>query len=406
MSAGSSVVAGCSMGDAGAAAAAMGVAAAVLRAALAEVVPHLMDGPDCARLAEELAATEKACAGVRLIAAARAVESGAHHAFGFRDGAAWLARQSGSTGNQARRDLEVAGRLVDCRTTREALLAGEISRDQAEEVVRTEAEVHGVEEELLDLARTSDLSKLRDAARQIRLTRTPVKKLHEEQHQARSFRHWRDRLGMICFTGSLTPEVGVPLINRLEQAAAQIRREAAAAQPDQPLERWEAYAADAFAQMCCPSTKEKRSPRAEVVIVCDLFAWRRGHTHPGEVCHVIGGGPLPVDLAHDLCEDAFIKAVLYEGTDIRTIRHFGRHLPAELRTALDLGPVPEFTGRQCAECGRRWGLEYDHIDPIGHQGPTSYDNLQALCWADHQAKTERDREAGLIRDRPGRPPDS
>ncbi|HET6965829.1 MAG TPA: HNH endonuclease signature motif containing protein [Acidimicrobiales bacterium] len=73
-----------------------------------------------------------------------------------------------------------------------------------------------------------------------------------------------------------------------------------------------------------------------------------------------------------------------------------------------LGPVPEFTGRQCSRCGARWGLQYDHIDPVDHQGVTSYDNIQALCWADHHIKTEEDRRAGLIggppRDDLRRPP--
>lgn len=125
------------------------------------------------------------------------------------------------------------------------------------------------------------------------------------------------------------------------------------------------------------------------------------------MCHIVGGGPIPVDLAETLCEDAFVKAALHTGKDIHTIKHFGRHLPAELRTALDLGPVPAFTGRECAQCGKRWGLEYDHQDPVANHGPTSYDNLQALCWDDHQGKSGRERESGMYRRRRrGSPPES
>jgi hypothetical protein len=51
------------------------------------------------------------------------------------------------------------------------------------------------------------------------------------------------------------------------------------------------------------------------------------------------------------------RAALHDGVAIQTVKRFGRHLPAELRTALDLGPVPDFTGRQCADCGQRWGLD-------------------------------------------------
>ena len=140
------------------------------------------------------------------------------------------------------------------------------------------------------------------------------------------------------------------------------------------------------------------------MIVCDLFAWRRGHAHPGEVCQVTGGGPIPVELARELGKDAFLKAVLHGGVEIHTIKHFGRHFPAELRTALDLGPVPAFTGAQCGECGSRFGLEYDHINPVANKGETSLSNVQALCWHDHQAKTDRDRQAGLLGPSPPYPP--
>ncbi len=109
-------------------------------------------------------------------------------------------------------------------------------------------------------------------------------------------------------------------INRLEQATARIRRAArAAASPPAPPERWEAHAADAFAGLCAGPTDSKRSDRSELVIVCDLSAWRRGHTHPGEACHIIGGGPLPVDLARQLGKDAFLKAVLHDGVAIHTV---------------------------------------------------------------------------------------
>lgn len=375
-----------------------------LRSTLASFDPGVLLGPDCARVAEELAAIEKTCAGVRMVTAARAVDSGAHLSLGFKDGAAWLALQSGTTQHQAKRDLAIVDRLEECTATRDALLAGAISKDQATEIVEAVAEMPGAEGQLLGEARHSDLSRLRDKAREMRQARSSAKELHDEQRKARRFRHWRDRRGMVCFSGRLTPEVGVPFLSRMEQATARAKREAKAASQDN--ESWEAYAADAFADLCAPRAGDRRAQRTELVIVCDLSAWRRGHTHEEEVCHIIDGGPIPVDLAKGLCEDAFVKAVLYQGTDIHTIKHFGRHITAELRTALDLGPVPAFRGRECAECGKKWGLQYDHIDPVGNQGPTSYDNLQALCWADHQAKTRRDREAGLISGRHrGDPPD-
>jgi 5-methylcytosine-specific restriction endonuclease McrA len=98
-----------------------------------------------------------------------------------------------------------------------------------------------------------------------------------------------------------------------------------------------------------------------------------------------------------------LKAVLHDGVAVHTVKHFGRHFPAELRTALDLGPVLAFTGARCGDCGSRFGLEYDHVNPIANNGETSYSNVRALCWDDHQAKTEQDRQAGLLGPNPPYP---
>ncbi|HUC13205.1 MAG TPA: hypothetical protein VMS00_02015, partial [Acidimicrobiales bacterium] len=76
--------------------------AASFRRACAGFEPELLSGADCAALAEELAATEKACGAARLLAAARAVACGAHKERGFNDGAGWMARQVGGTTGQAR----------------------------------------------------------------------------------------------------------------------------------------------------------------------------------------------------------------------------------------------------------------------------------------------------------------
>ena len=377
-----------------------------LRAVLRGFDPGVVSGEDCARVAEALAATEKACAGVRVLAAARAVEAGSHRLYGFNDGTRWLARQSGSTAGQARQALQMAGRLGECADTKAALLAGELSIAQAAEITQAEAEMTGAESALLPGARQSDLSQLRDRAREHVQARVDPGELRARQFKARGFRHWRDRAGMVRFAGALPPETGLALVRRVELAAVRARRAARAGGAGR--ERFEVYAADALAGLVAGggSVDSKRSGPAELVIVCDLFAWRRGHAHVGEVCHIVGGGPIPVEVAKEWARDAFVKAALHDGTAIHTVRHFGRHLNATFRTALDLGPVPEFTGRACVDCGSRWGLQYDHVDPVAHHGPTEYANLKPRCWKDHQTKTERDRQAGLLGPHAPRPPNS
>jgi hypothetical protein len=378
-------------------------AARALRGVAAAFEPGLFSGAECAVVVEELAAAEKACAAARARAAARAADCGAHRLKGFVDAADWVARIAGTSAFEARTAMETAKAVAELPRTRAALAAGELSLAQAHELARTEAECPGSEAELVEVARTESLKTLKERARKHRLDALDPEELHAGQHRARSFRHWRDDLGMVAFAGALPPEVGVPLVNRLDADTDRIRRRAWREGSREPRE---AHAADAFANLA-GGAGPGRAQRADLVIVCDLRAYRRGHAHPGEACHIVGGGPLPVRLARDLSPDAFLKAVLHDGVRIDAVAHYGRHINAELRTALELGAPPDFDGVTCSEagCDRRDHLEWDHLNPRANWGPTSYDNLQPRCWPHHQEKTERDRQAGLLRTpSPGRDP--
>ena len=113
---------------------------------------------------------------------------------------------------------------------------------------------------------------------------------------------------------------------------------------------------------------------------------------------MVGGGPVPVDVVRAAAVDAFVKVVLRDGTKLDTVVHYGRHIPAVLRTALELGDPERLDGLVCVEegCDRRHDLEWDHDDPVANDGPTSYENLKARCKPHHWAKTERDRKAGKL----------
>jgi hypothetical protein len=362
--------------------------------------PALYSGADCALLAEALSKTEKACAGARARAAARAVTCGAHKERGFADGADWLAQKTGSSRSEARTDLETAKSLEDLPATAGALAKGEVSMKEAAEVAKGEAARPGSEEELVGLAKSSGLGALKDEVRRRALEAQAAEDLSARQHRARYFRHWRDELGMVRFSGALPPTVGIGIANRIEAEAARLRRGAGPAGREASFD---AHAADALVKMLAGQGRGP-SPRADLVVVVDLAAYRRGHAHPGETCHIVGGGPVTVGFARELIDDAFVKAVTHDGVRIETVAHFGRHVPAELRSALELGGPPGFDGVSCTEpgCHRRYGLEWDHVDPVAHNGPTSYDNLQPRCKPHHWDKTEQDRQAGLFE--PPQPP--
>ena len=182
-------------------------------------------------------------------------------------------------------------------------------------------------------------------------------------------------------------------MNRLDAETDRARRTARRNGSGEPRE---AHAADAFVELC--AGVGKRTARADIVYVCDLAAAARGHTHGDEPCHVIGGGPVPVSVVRAAAVDAFVKVAVRDGKQLHTIVHYGRKIPAELRTALELGDPERLDGAVCTEegCDRRYGLELDHDDPVANGGPSSYGNMRWKCSPHHWDKTERDRKAGRL----------
>ena len=392
----------------------------LLHDALVSFEPGACSGEDCANLAEKLAALEKVSAAARVRAAARAGACGAHRERGFAEVSDWMARATGSTAGSAKAALQTAGALESQPEVKAALDAGEISFAQARELVKTEAAVPGSTAGLLPVAKGESLRTLKEQARDRRQRAIDPEELHALQHAAMHHRHWINALGNIAYSGELPPEYGIPFTTILDaetdrlwlKAHEEAKRHHAtgsatsAGSSGNTEVRRSALAAHAFVQMMQNGGGNGKANRADMVIVCDLAAYRRGHAHDGEPCHIIGGGPIPVSLAKELGRDAFLKAVLHTGTEIHTIAHYGRRWPALLRTALDLGAPPDFNGTVCAApgCDRRYHLQDDHIDLVANGGMTTYTNRQALCPPDHRLKTEQDRKAGLLRgDRPRGP---
>jgi hypothetical protein len=384
--------------------------ARALCAALVAFQPDEYSGEECATLTETLAALGKVSAAALARAAAQAGKSGAHRERGFAEVSDWMARATGSTAGAAKAALDTAAALESQPDVKAALEAGELSFAQARELVRTEAAVPGSTAGLLDVAKTESFRTLKEKARDRRVRAIDPEELHARQHAAMSHRMWINALGNVAYAGELPPEFGVPFQNIVDAETDRLWLKAhqdAKQHGDAGVElRRPALAAQALARMMENGGGKGKANRADLVIVCDLNAWRRGHAHDGEPCHIIGGGPIPVSLAKELGRDAFLKAVLHTGTEIHTIAHYGRHWPAVVRTALDLGAPPEFNGTVCAApgCDRRYHLQEDHIDPLANGGLTSYVNRQKLCPPDHRVKTERDRKAGLLsRRKPPRP---
>jgi hypothetical protein len=372
---------------------------------LAAFDPAVLAGEECAALAGVLTRAAMLCETSAARAAGRAIECGARGEAGDASAVEWLARVGGCSTGAVRAGLATVRQVEEHPLTRAALLAGEVSLAQAAEVVS----VPSHEAELLEVAKASGLKAVKDLARKRRCEGIGPEELYARQRAAREFKSWKDELGMIRFRGALPPDTGVAFINRLDK---ETDRQWRLARREGRREARSVLAADAFVELLSPAgeTDGKPQPRSrsvDVVVVCDLNAYRRGHTHAGEVCHIVGGGPIPVSVARELAKDAFLKAVLHDGVNIHTVAHFGRHRPARLETALMLGAPPEFEGVTCTQigCDRRYGLEWDHVDPHANGGETSLANLKPECKPHHWEKTERDRKAGLLgRSPPARAP--
>ncbi len=135
-----------------------------------------------------------------------------------------------------------------------------------------------------------------------------------------------------------------------------------------------------------PSGRRAPGPRATVHVRVDLDALRRGSLDAGEVCEIPGVGPVPVQTARDLLGDALVDLVITNGTDVTTVCHLGRSIPAALDVALTE------RDRQCVVpgCDATQGLERDHwIVSFKDGGPATMENLARLCSHHHYLRTHQ-----------------
>jgi len=359
-------------------------AASALRDALDGLDLRNWSNTDCLWLVEQMGRLEKLACSTRVRA------SVALRGRGERKADAHAARAAGVSRGRAKTQMDTREKIdKKCPATKAALDNGAISSEQADEIAKTEDDVPGSEADLLSFALANPLGALRDEARKRRLNAQDADELHRKQLAAQQFRSWTNDLGNICGAFELAPEHGIPFINRLNVETDRIFRAATKAGRTDPVER---YRAEAFTAMV-NGVGKPHATKADVIVVIDLNQYRAGE--PG---HIVGGGPIPRCVVENMSTDAFLKAVIHDGVNIHTITHFGRHIPAELRTALHLGKPPDFEGMQCTnpDCDCKHGFEIDHTNPVANGGETCYANIQTPCRADHALKTEQDRRDGKL----------
>jgi hypothetical protein len=90
-----------------------------------------------------------------------------------------------------------------------------------------------------------------------------------------------------------------------------------------------------------------------------------------------------VSVVKQWIDNAFIAAVLTEGTHILKVIHLGRRFKSEQRTALQWqDPICAAKG-----CSNRLGLEYDHFEDWALTRTTRVGAAKRFCSACHAKKT-------------------
>jgi hypothetical protein len=386
-------------------------AAREMESALAEIEPMGLVGSAPATGIELLTVHERKVAAVRARLTARASDMNHWQRQGYRSFEDWLAATVGTSAGQARRKAQAARTMADQDEVAEALGNGEISEEEADVVADAAQADPDARRELLDTARNKHKSNkdLKDRAARAKAAAEDDRERAERLRRGRSTNWGRDRDGFWTLSGKFQPDVGAELKARLE---AEVDRRFTQARRQGRREPLACYRADALAALILgpppgaavsdarsgedgtpAAGGEKRAaaddgaavvPRAgkELVLDINLETLRRGCVEPGETCQIRGVGPVPVEIARTWVDDAFVKAVIRDGIDVQRVAHFGRHIPAHLRTALGL------LDTTCAVPGcSDPRMEYDHRQRHADGGVCSTANLRPLCVRHHRQRT-------------------
>jgi hypothetical protein len=341
-----------------------------------------LSGDGAVRAMEDLGAIRHVIDGMLARTAKQVADTDVHLRRGERSAPAFVARSLGMSVGEVRSAIDTAEKLDALPATDARVRAGKLSSKQAE-MIADAASANPDAESALLAAAAQGLAPLKDACVKAKASAEEPGERARRQRGLRSLRMWTDTDGMLAGRFRLTPEVGGRVKARLDAEVQRIFRSRRKGTEHEPHER---YAADALSELVLadrPGPGKHRDPNATVHIVIDHGALMRGGAGAGEVCEIPGVGPVDVGWVRELIGSAFLTAVIKKGKDLLTVAHLGRHVPAEVQTALLVA------GRECdiAGCHHRGYLERDHTREYAQGGPTAYWNLRWLCWVHHRLKS-------------------
>jgi len=358
----------------------LGVAAGVFRRFGADFDFSVVSGEDAVGFLSFICAHEKVVAGIKMLCARRIDETRSWARSGHCSAASLLAKESGEPVGTAKRLLETASEVASLPGVEHAVRNGGLSPSQAGQIASAVKADPTSERKLLETAGTGSFSDLKTLSGRVRAAAdTDPMESYRKVHNSRYLRRWTTPDGAFNLQARLTPDAGAKLWARIEDETDLLHKEARRARCG---DRFEALQADALVALATSDTQS--TPTTQIFLNVDAAALLRGHITPGELCEIDGAGPIPVEIAETLFPAAYVKTIVKNGTDVKTISHHSRAISPTLKTAVktrDHGTcvVPG--------CDNHRYTETDHIITYAQGGKTRLDNLATLCTWHHRQKT-------------------
>jgi len=344
---------------------------------LASLDPALVHASDAARLLEATAAVEQRACSLKTLLAKRAADSQEWAQRGHRSPEDWLAQTTGTSYGQAAGILNASEKLDKLPKLEGALRKGELSGPKLNELAA--AATPDNEQRLLDASKRENFKQLkRTCAREKASSRSTERDeaRHARIHAERYYKSFTDADGAYCYAGHTTAAIGARIDAALDAETDAVFKAAYAKGHKESLS---AYRADALVNLICGG-----GARVDTTVVIRVDESRlRGE---GGMCEATGTGSVPVsEVIGAIVAGAFVKVIAHNGTDVTRVTHHGRHIPAELSTA-----IFERDDYACVRpgCGATAVLEVHHYR-LDHAkgGPVAYWNLCTVCRHCHHLLT-------------------
>ncbi|MEI8337433.1 MAG: DUF222 domain-containing protein, partial [Actinomycetes bacterium] len=293
----------------------------------------MIDGKAAAELVRISEDARRAVDSLRTVAVGQVERTNGWKGEGAKSLSEWLSIETDCPQYEAQSVVVLATQLQHLPVTQGALRNGTLSNAQAVEVARGAIVSPNSETQLLNLAQHATVRDLRDASSRVVAAATDEAERHRQVHKSRYLKSWIDIDGSFNLKARITVANGALVMAALKPIQDEIFR---SARKSGAHERPEAYAADALMVLCEKATTKQASecgakssrPSAVINIRVDIDALKRGRTEHGEVCEIAGVGPIPVATATEYLGEAFLKLLILDGVDIKTVAHMGRAIPA------------------------------------------------------------------------------